>query len=304
MAWTTVISPAKINLFLELVARRDDGFHDLDTVMAKVGLCDRLSFRFRHDDRICLRQRSATGFPVPVWPVPLDERNLVWQAIQTIRSETGRPFGIDAIIEKQIPARAGLGGGSSNAVTTLVTVNRMLGRALSRQHLVSLANRLGSDLAFFFAPAAARCRGRGERVTPLPGFRRLWTVIGMPPEGLDTGNVFRHADLPSAPQSSQALCENWQSGPLCRLASHLYNRLQTAAGNLSPWIDRMKREFARVGCPGHLMSGSGTSYVGLFGERRSAARAAKTLQARMPQGRFYTVATMRTGADPGGRRLD
>ncbi len=298
MAWTTVLSPAKINLFLELVSRRDDGFHNLDTVMAKVGLWDRLSFRIRNDDQIHLAQRDTA------WPIPLDHRNLVRQAIQSLGKVSGKPIGLDVVIEKHIPVQAGLGGGSSNATTTLVTVNRLLDLKLSQHQLKEQANRLGSDLAFFFAPAAARCTGRGQRVVPLAGFRRVWAVIGMPPAGLDTGHVFRHAQMTECPADGQAFCALWQTAPLPALAGKLRNRLQSAASALSPWISRLRQEFDRVGCRGHLMSGSGTSYFGLFSHRRPALRAARQLQARLPQGHFFTVRTVRTGIDPRTRGSD
>lgn len=297
MAWSTVYSPAKINLFLELAGRQDDGFHLLDTVMVKVSLCDTLSFRPRPDDRICLQQLPGRTPVTERLRIPLDQGNLVWQAIQALRQASGRSFGVDVIIRKNIPVAAGLGGGSGNAVVSLVTLNRLLNLGLPPTQLVEIANRLGSDLAFFFAPAAARCTGRGQQVSPLPGFRRLWLVIGSPPQGLSTARVFGQAELPGRPESAGEFIGRWNRGmPL----PPLHNRLQPAAGLLSPWIGRLRSEFDRVGCRAHQMSGSGSAWFGLFPGRRQAVRSARCLQARMPDSRFFPVRTIGNEGHPTG----
>jgi 4-diphosphocytidyl-2-C-methyl-D-erythritol kinase len=298
MAWTTVLSPAKVNLFLELVGCRKDGYHDLDTVLAKVGLCDRLWFRRRTDDRIALVQRSSRPGLEPRYPVPEDSRNLVWQAIDRLRQRSGKAFGIDAVFEKNIPPQAGLGGGSGNAACTLVTVNRLMKLGLSRSELAGLAGELGSDVPFFLADAAARCTGRGERVSPLARFRRIWIVIGIPPAGLKTGTVFGHCAVPDQPLDGEHWCGLWNFGRLHALAGALHNRLQAVAARLNPWIDRMQFEFSRVGTVGHQMSGSGSAWFGLFRQRREAFRAASLLRARVPQGRFIPVATIRSSTYP------
>ncbi len=301
MAWTTALSPAKVNLFLELGARRGDGFHEIDTVMVKVGLFDRLAFRVRrdHDIRIHVRDQSASGLPD-------DSRNLVWQAIELMRKQSERTFGMDVVLEKRIPVQAGLGGGSSNATTTLLTVNRMMKLGIARSGLASLASQLGSDQAFFFASAAARCTGRGEHMEPLPGFQRLWIVIGMPPQGLETGAVFRQLpavqtagnDASDAMRSGADFCRNWSALTATQISSRIYNRLQPAARTLNPWIDRMRDAFARVNCFGHQMSGSGSSYFGVFNKKQDALIASRRLRCRMPCSRFFLVPTIRTKPEP------
>jgi 4-diphosphocytidyl-2-C-methyl-D-erythritol kinase len=301
MAWTTALSPAKVNLFLELGARRDDGYHDLDTVMVKVGLFDRLAFRVREDAEIHLQLRTVRSFP-PTANIPADSGNLVWRAIDLLREVSGRTFGLDVILEKHIPAQSGLGGGSSNATTTLRVVNRLLGLELGNPTLQELANRLGSDQAFFFATSAARCTGRGDHVDPLVGFQRHWFVIGMPATGLDTGRVFREAQLANSPAAttccdrrcSAEFCRSWGSLTTSALARRLFNRLQPAATRLAPSIEQMAREFARLHCRGHQMSGSGSAYFGIFGQRQEAAVAARQLQNRLPSSRFFMVPSIRS----------
>lgn len=297
MAWTTALSPAKVNLFLEIGARRDDGYHEIDTVMVKVGLFDRLAFHVRTDNEIlfCAQGRSESQ-------VPVDSGNLVWQAIELLRQHSGRSFGMDVFLDKRIPVQAGLGGGSSNATTTLLTVNRIMKLGFTSGQLCQFASQLGSDQAFFFSRAAARCRGRGERVEPLSGFQKLWVVIGTPPQGLSTGEVFRQAtvvsasghDPPDPIRSGESFCRNWNALTTTQLAGRLFNRLQTAARTLSPWIDQLSDQFAHVNCRGHLMSGSGSSYFGIFNKKHEALVATQRLRNRMPCSRFFLVPTIRS----------
>ncbi len=293
MAWTTVYSPAKINLFLEVVARRDDGFHDLDTFMVRAGLCDRLSFRLSGDEQVRLVVRPPPGARDPLDSIPLDHRNLIWRAIDALGHRMGRNIGLDVVLEKQIPVSAGFGGGSGNAVTTLVAVNRLMRFGLDEPELREIANTLGSDLAFFFAPASARCTGRGEIVEAGSGFRRLWVVMAMPPEGLVTARVFANCRPPDRPLDGRWFTSRWPTASLAELGARLHNRLEVTARSLDPWPELLRRQFTRVGCRAHQMSGSGSGWFGLFAHRREALRAASALRARIPQARFFCVATTR-----------
>ena len=313
-----VWSPAKVNLFLELKARRNDGFHELETVMMTVGLYDRLIFAGRSDSQIkiallptgaaavrsscpaadkshttLLDNKSGDASPLShtesqtAEPLPVDQRNLIWQAIEALRNKTGHAFGVDVWVEKRIPMQAGLGGGSSNTVSTLLALNHGCGLGLDRKSLIDIANQLGSDQAFFFHEPVAVCRGRGEQVQPLRSQMRAWFVIAKPPVGLSTAEVFRHSTLDHTAldhsvESSDSLQQAIASGRLREVGRCLRNRLQQAAQSLCPWIEKLSREFSKLNTLGHVMSGSGSSYFGLFAQRRLALAAEQTLRSRLP----------------------
>lgn len=287
MGWSTVLSPAKLNLFLEVTKRRDDGFHDLDTVMIKTTLCDRIGFRVRNDDRICMAVRhwEGEGQAIPVGP-----SNQVWRAVDLLRNKTGRLFGLDIVLDKRIPSRAGLGGGSSNAASTLLFLNRLLELELPSSELMALANQLGSDQAFFFARTAARCEGRGDRVTPLPTLPRLWFLIVMPPAGLDTGSVFRDLPVSTTPKSSQELCHDWRSLDARGVARHLFNRLEATSLARSPAMRPVLKALRLSRAAGAQMSGSGSACFGVYATHSQASRDRSLFRSRMPHCRTYLAA--------------
>ncbi len=307
MAWMEVLAPAKLNLFLELVEQRSDGFHELETVMTSVNLFDRILLRRRPDDCLFLSQVPIPpNYNLEVFSMPSDRTNLVWQAIDLLKQKTGRRFGLDVLIQKNIPSQAGMGGGSSDAAATLVAANRMLDLGLSKQQLVALANQLGSDIAFFidrFFPEnrsgfqTSRCLGRGELVEPLADHRISHYVIAMPPKGLSTADVYRHSELPEKRVNSDALVKGITTGSYRPGKSGIWNRLQIAAEKLSPWVERLKHEFQRTGCGDHQLTGSGAAYFGMFQSALWAKRANRTLAARLPKCSVFFVSSVGNDAN-------
>src|SRR5438045_753982 len=179
----TAWAPAKVNLFLEVVGKRPDGFHELRTLMAAVSLYDTLTFAPAPPGPIRL---SCPGVPLSTGP-----ENLVVRAAEALRRYAGTDAGADVVLTKRIPLAAGLAGGSTDAAATLVGLNRLWGLGLSRAELMPLAAGLGSDVAFFLAPPCAWCTGRGEVVEPWPLGARLHLVLVAPPFGLGTADVYR-----------------------------------------------------------------------------------------------------------------
>ncbi|MBT7461660.1 MAG: 4-(cytidine 5'-diphospho)-2-C-methyl-D-erythritol kinase, partial [Waddliaceae bacterium] len=151
-------SPAKVNLFLKVVRRRDDGFHDIVSLFQTISLEDRLTFSFSEKDKVSCSDPS----------IPTDGRNLVNKARDLFRKKTGTDATFDIAIEKNIPAEAGLGGGSSNAATTLWALNTLAGNPATHDELREWASELGSDVAFFLSHGTALCTGRGEKIKELP----------------------------------------------------------------------------------------------------------------------------------------
>jgi len=165
-----VLAPAKINLTLEVLAKRSDGFHEIRSVIQTINLCDSLRFQLSED----IELESS----VPNW---IPEESLVSKAVSLLKEVSGCRMGVAIEVIKRIPSVSGLGGDSSDAAVVLHGLNRFWRLGLSREELVELAWRLGSDVAFFLYGGTALLEGRGERVTPLPPLPPMWVVLMMPP---------------------------------------------------------------------------------------------------------------------------
>lgn len=178
-------APAKLNLTLRIVGRRADGYHDLQTVFQFVDLCDWLEFRVNASGDVLL-QESLPGVP--------PEQNLIVRAARLLKEYAGVPAGVDISVEKKLPMGGGLGGGSSDAATTLVALNRLWGLDLDREALMSLGLRLGADVPIFVFGRSAWAEGVGERlqIVELP---EPWYVIVVPPCQVSTAEIFGAPDL-------------------------------------------------------------------------------------------------------------
>ncbi|MFO0954079.1 MAG: 4-(cytidine 5'-diphospho)-2-C-methyl-D-erythritol kinase [Isosphaeraceae bacterium] len=170
-----VLAPAKLNLFLEILGRRGDGYHEIETLMVAVNLHDRLTFTDDPSGAVSLRCDDPA--------LPTDGRNLVVKAAERLRAATGCTRGASIALEKSIPSEAGLAGGSSDAAATLVALDRLWGLNKTKPTLDAVAGEVGSDVAFFLHGPAAVCRGRGEKVEPVALERPLTFVLVCPPWG-------------------------------------------------------------------------------------------------------------------------
>ncbi len=301
-----VDSPAKVNLFLEILGKRSDGFHELETVMSTVNVFDSIRFCRRDDDEINLTlvNRGSSGTHESI---PTDDRNLIVKALRLLRariqqhgeenhaetiSNTRRPLGCDITLDKRIPSEAGLGGASSNAVAALLAGNLLWKAGLSIECLDELAAQIGSDVPFFLYGGTALCRGRGEKITPLECPAGLSLVIVKPQGGLSTAKVFGNVAGAFGSKSSDLAIQSVASGHPNLIASSLFNRLQSVAIQMSSDIVRTADAFENIDCLGHQMSGSGTGYFGVFPTVRSARRAARTLSSRLPNARILFGQTL------------
>ncbi|MGE5191815.1 MAG: 4-(cytidine 5'-diphospho)-2-C-methyl-D-erythritol kinase [Deltaproteobacteria bacterium] len=279
----TVFAPAKLNLFLEVLGKRADGYHELETLMVSVGLYDTLVLADEPSGVLRLSCRDGgprrAGTPPREMPEAGPE-NLVWRAAELLKRTTGAPRGAQIELVKRIPLAAGLAGGSSDAAATLWGLNRLWNLGLSIAELKGLGARLGSDIPFFLCSTpAAICRGRGEAVEPLPLPGRFWFVIARPPSGLSTADVYRHCRPSSIGWSAGALAARLARGQLSAAAGLFYNALQEPAERLNADVTRLKAAFARQPFAGHVMSGSGTSYFGLCRSRRQGQQLGARLKA-------------------------
>jgi 4-diphosphocytidyl-2-C-methyl-D-erythritol kinase len=275
-----VLAPAKVNLSLEVLFKRADGFHEIESIIAPVGIFDTIEFTPAEHGEIRLTCRWSAGLAnKSAGDLPSGEKNLVWRAVALLRERAGVSAGADIGLIKRIPSAAGLGGASSDAAAALVAANLAWQVHWPRQRLALLAAEIGSDAAFFMQNGASICRGRGERIEKLSACR-LHVVVVRPPLGLSTPLVYQACRPTDAPMSSKPLELALTQGKVADAARMFHNRLEEAAFALSPGMVRLRTEFSRQGLLGHQMSGSGSSYFGVCCHARQARRIASRLRAR------------------------
>lgn len=277
-------APAKLNLFFEVLAKRSDGYHEIETLMCPIDLYDTLHFQDDPSGQLELRCRRVCGAGGPgscgLDGVPEGPTNLIMRAVELVRRRSGVRRGAKLQLVKRIPAAAGLGGGSSDAAAALAAANEGWRLGRSQDELIDWAGELGSDVPFFLANGPAICRGRGEELTPTPGLGTMDFVVVRPPEGLATAAVYGECRPADRPQAVSSLVDALRRGDGREAGQRLWNRLQPVAESLSPWVKRLHEEFSQLDFLGHGMSGSGTSYFGLCRHARHARRCARRLEAR------------------------
>jgi 4-diphosphocytidyl-2-C-methyl-D-erythritol kinase len=277
-------TPAKLNLFFEVLAKRSDGYHEIETLICPINLFDSVSFRPEANDRIEFDCTVARGFgenqPANLGRIPEGSDNLAVRAVDLLRRRAGIRTGGFLRLIKRIPAASGLGGGSSDAAAAFLAAN--LGWKLDwpSAELARLAAELGSDVPFFLAGGAAICRGRGERIEPLQNLAELHFVVVRPPEGLSTPAVYGQCRPADGANSVAPLVTALKKGNIGTAGRLLFNRLEPTASRLSSWITRLQRTFQQSDCSGHGMSGSGSAYFGLCRHAIHARRLARQLESR------------------------
>ncbi len=267
-----VLAPAKLNLFLEVLGRRPDGYHEIETVMVAISLCDTLTIQDEPTGVLRLRCNDPT--------LPVGAENLVIRAADRLREATGCRRGADIELIKAIPAQAGLAGGSSDAAATLAGLDQLWGLGLAPEQKDALAAEVGSDVPFFNHLPAAVCRGRGERVEPVSLDREYHFVLICPPLGVSTADVYRRVVPPEEPRAAGEILAALERGETTELGRSLFNRLQPVAEAIRPELIRVRDALADLGplLDGSAMSGSGSAYYGLCRDRTAARHAAEVLQ--------------------------
>jgi 4-diphosphocytidyl-2-C-methyl-D-erythritol kinase len=240
-------SPAKVNLFLRVLRRRSDGYHELASLFQTIDLCDQLQMSLSDRDELHCNEPK----------IPTDRSNLVWKAVDLYRQKTGRQFTLKIILDKQIPSEAGLGGGSSNAATALWGVNRLLGNPVSSTLLFQWAAEVGSDVSFFLSSGTAYCTGRGEVVRDLPPLKEQAVWIFKPAKGLSTPAVYNQLRIDSLPKRDPEACLSafFDGNP------SYFNDLEEPAFALLPELSQLKSELLSLGFKHSFLTGSGTAFV-------------------------------------------
>jgi 4-diphosphocytidyl-2-C-methyl-D-erythritol kinase len=269
----TVRAHAKINLHLQVLGQRADGYHDVVTVLQSLAL---------HDTLTCEARPGPFELRCDRDDVPLDASNLVWRAARLIAEAAGQTEPANAIVtlDKRIPMQAGLGGGSADAAAALVAFARLWQVAVDDDTLMALARRLGADVAFCVRGGTALGVGRGDELTPLPPLPTHHAVIVMPPFGVSTPDAYRWHDecrdeCDGSSGASQESVVRWPrtSDEWAALLPSLRNDFEAAVGARYPEVPRTVAALKAAGARFAAMSGSGAAMVGLFGTRAEAESA-------------------------------
>jgi len=278
-----VHAPAKLNLFFEVLGRREDGYHLVETLVCPISLFDTLVFEENPDGNVVLTVEFMTGRVSPAEcgfdTVPEGPTNLIHRAARLIQEETGTCKGARVRLLKRIPTGAGLGGGSSDAAAALMGLCRLWELNPTVGEMRSWAARLGSDVPLFLESGVCVCRGRGEVIDRVDEFVRLDIVLVKPPISLSTASVYAACRVPQVPQSIQPVLDAWSMGEVRRLGRFMFNRLEEAAATLAPAVRDLCDRLRETNCLGTLMTGSGSCCFALYRHRKQAIAVARKLMA-------------------------
>lgn len=270
-------APAKINLSLDVLRRRDDDYHELEMVMTTIDLADRVDLFQNNTPRI--RLESSSGF------IPSDERNLAFKAASLLQERYAVPHGVSIYIQKNIPVAAGLAGGSSDAAATLRGLNRLWQLGLSLDELARIGEEIGSDVPFCVYGGTALVLGRGEKIQPLPPPPPCWVVLAKPSFSVSTKEVYdslRVHQINCHPQTERMVqaIENEDYSGVCFYAC---NVLEEVTMHLYPQVRLYKQLIQRFGADAVQMSGSGPTVFALLRQENRVNRLVNALKGFCPQ---------------------
>lgn len=258
-------APAKINLTLDVLHKRDDGFHEVEMIMTTVDLADQVWLRPAHDGLITIKVSEQF--------VPHDRKNLAYQAADLLRKQFNIREGVEITLNKKIPVAAGLAGGSSDAAATLRGLNRLWNLQLSVEELAEIGAKIGSDVSFCVHGGTALAKGRGEKIQHLPAPPNCWVILAKPAISVSTADIYKNLDLSSIEHPDTAgMLDALQSGDYIKMCSTLGNVLEPVTMKLHPQVVILKKKMEQFGADAVLMSGSGPT---VFGFVRQEARVSR-----------------------------
>lgn len=274
----TIKAPAKINLTLDVVGERPNGYHDLRMIMQTIDLYDELTIMHTGSPEIRLTMDKELPDSIPA------KENLVCKAARLIQKQYKLPYGFQIDLKKNIPAAAGLGGGSADCAATLLGINHLCGLSLTKEELCELGVTLGADVPFCIKQGTMLSEGIGEILTPLPSLPPLWTLLIKPDFSISTAYIYQNLywkRLGYHPDNARAV-DAISRQDVIALAQNLSNVLETVAFAEHPELAELKDFFLKNGAIGSLMSGSGPTTYGLYQDEILARIAYKTAKEKYP----------------------
>lgn len=277
-------APAKINLGLDVLHKRDDGYHELEMVMASIDLADRLTFNKIETDEIIITTNS--GF------LPTDRKNNIFQAIEAMKKAYSFTGGVQVNLQKNIPVAAGLGGGSSDAAATFRGINRLFDLNASYEEMTRLSIPIGTDIPFCLKGETALVTGLGEIVTPLKRpMPQCWVVLVKPRISVSTPRVFSKIDVTKlAHPDIDALKTSIEQDDYLAMTQHLGNSLESYTAKKFPVVQMIKEKMLDFGADAAVMSGSGPTVIALCDKHSRANHIANSLKGFCQE--VYVVRTL------------
>ena len=272
---TTEKAYAKLNLSLDVLAKREDGYHDMRMLMQSVALCDEISLSLRED--------GGYSVSTNLHYLPGDERNIAVKAAKAFFARLdGAVHGADIVIQKRIPVCAGMGGGSSDGAAVLRALNRLFDKPFSLEELREIGLTLGADIPFCVSGGTALAEGKGELLTALSPLPDCHIVIAKPRFSVSTPALFARLDLTPIKYrpDTQGLLQSLQQGTLEGVCRRMYNVFEDAIPKRPNDIARIKARLLDFGALGAVMTGTGSAVFGIFGERAPAEQAFSFLSGR------------------------
>ncbi|NDL66750.1 4-(cytidine 5'-diphospho)-2-C-methyl-D-erythritol kinase [Anaerotalea alkaliphila] len=262
---------AKINISLDVLGKRPDGYHDVRMVMQTLELYDRLNFKKIRGDKVILK----TNIPY----LPTDERNLVNKIVGYMKERYKIRTGVFVRLKKVIPVAAGLAGGSADAAETVKAMNRLFHLGLSLEEMMEIGGRFGADIPYCMVGGTALAEGIGEKITYLPDFPECHVVLVKPNFGVSTAHVFGRLDAGALDchPDTEGVLEGIRNRDLAAIGRSMGNVLETVTVAEHPLLADIKKTLLVHGAIGALMSGSGPSVYGLFAEEAAAQEAARRI---------------------------
>ena len=263
---------AKINLGLDVLGKREDGYHEVRMIMQTIRMYDQLDMRKSVEPGIHLTTNKKY--------IPVDENNLVWRAAKLMMDTCGIIEGVSIHLHKVIPVAAGMAGGSSDAAATLVGMNRLFHCGLSKEKLMELGVQIGADVPYCVLRGTALAEGIGEKLTVLPQMPDCWILIGKPGISVSTKYVYTTLDLntdtvhPDIDGMKKAL----EDGNLYGITERMGNVLQDVTIPAYPEVERIKEQMKTLGAVNAMMSGSGPTVFGIFDNEEKAQEACQKLR--------------------------
>ncbi|WP_416148113.1 4-(cytidine 5'-diphospho)-2-C-methyl-D-erythritol kinase [Salipaludibacillus sp. HK11] len=260
-----VKAPAKINLTLDVVGKRGDGYHEVEMIMTTVDLADRIQLSLIKEDQI--------NIEVNIGHVPNDKHNLAYQAAKVLKDRYSITSGVSINIDKHIPVSAGLAGGSTDAAAVLRGLNEMWSLGLSLEELAEIGLTIGSDVPFCVHGGTAIAKGRGETLTFIPTPPPCWIVLAKPSLGVSTKDIYQRLDLNKMKHpDTQGMKEAIETGDFSGICKKLENVMETATFELAPEVKNIKQRLIQFGAEGTVMSGSGPTVFSLTSSETKAYR--------------------------------
>ncbi len=276
---------AKINLGLDVLGRRENGYHDVKMVMQTVGIYDRLIITKIPEDEIRIN--------INLKFLPVNENNLIYKAYKLMKDEYGFSGGIDVDLNKFIPIAAGMAGGSTDAASTMFAINRLFGLGLSNEELMEQGVKIGADVPYCIMRGTALAEGIGEKLTRLSPMPHCFIVVAKPPinvstkmvyESLDAGAIAKHPDI-------DAIIEAINEGDVKKVAERMGNVLEDVTVPMYPVIAKIKNDMISQGAYNAMMSGSGPTVFGIFPDEQTALSCKAYLKAQEDARQVYITET-------------